>query len=255
MRKLERSPYSISSSPRTLPTRLEEPGTHREFCLAGRVSITRRGTFAISVALLPLTCVDTVNLGCFPLPSLLRRHIFDSSFILSSPMLLLSSFLDMVEDSATRFPPSFYAPPTTLTSVPTASLPSIAPRPPLPQSQTQPVPAASLVSSLLPSFATNPSQQPTTAAASSTTSPPRPASQSAINLRLGGYELSTEGIYRSSPDASGSTASLQIDGGRVKEGLTTGLAGARDLGTSLFGRVRQGVEARRLAGGGGTPGV
>lgn len=49
------------------------------------------------------------------------------------------------------------------------------------------------------------------------------------------------------------TASLQIDGARVKEGLVGGLTGARDL----LGRVRQGVEAttRRAASSSSMSGV
>ena len=137
-----------------------------------------------------------------------------SPFSISS--FLLSSFLDMVEDSATRFPPSFYTPPSTLSSVAAPinlSLPSFIP------SSSSPNPNLS-------------------------TSPPPPLSNSAINLRLGNYEVGTGGLYRTT-NTNGSAATLSIDSNKVKEGLSNGLAGASAGAMSLLERVRQGVEARR----------
>lgn len=101
----------------------------------------------------------------------------------------------------------------------------------------------------LSSFAPSPAAASTPPSAPNlSASPPPPSLGSAINLRLGSYEVGTGGVYRTT-STNGSGASLQIDSNKVKEGLTNGLAGARDLGTgamSLFGRVRQNVtEASR----------
>ncbi|KAL7414882.1 Sec1 family-domain-containing protein [Mrakia frigida] len=126
-----------------------------------------------------------------------------------------TSFLDMVEDSATRFPPSFYSPPSTLSSV------------------------AAPINLSLPSFI--PTSSPN---ANLSTSPPPPLSNSAINLRLGNYEVGTGGLYRTS-NTNGTGATLSIDSNKVKEGLSNGLAGASAGAMSLLERVRQGVEARR----------
>lgn len=157
------------------------------------------------------------------------------------PFFCLSSFLSMVEESSTRFPPSFYSPPPTLSSVP-----SPAP-PPTSSAPSQPI------SLTLPSFSTAPT--PTTSPP-----PPPPPSNSAINLRLGNYEVGTGGLYRTAGPGTGG-ATLSIDSERVREGLTNGLAGASaglaGAGAGALGlleRVRLGVEARRQASQGGQGG-
>lgn len=131
----------------------------------------------------------------------------------------------MVESSATNFAPSFYSAPVTLTSVP-APLNISLPR---------------LDSFLPPSSTATPSPPPADGGASAhtSTSPP-PAGGSAINLRLGGFEIGTAGVYRTGTAADGQPAAngLQIDPTRVREGLNSGLAGARDFGGSLLGKMR-----------------
>ncbi|CED82751.1 vacuolar protein sorting-associated protein 45 [Phaffia rhodozyma] len=186
----------------------------------------------------------------------------------SAPRILLGgtcvhnskSFLDMVEESATRFPPSFYSPPSTMTSVPTPlglGLPQLShllpsssngSSPSLPQNSTGNNLNTSSLNPTLPTTTTttNASTPTVTSSAPSTnTSSTFLAGAPAINLRLGKYEVGTAGVYRTSGGSSSSSGGLQIDGNRVKEGLTNGLAGARDLGGSILGRVRQEVEARR----------
>jgi hypothetical protein len=142
------------------------------------------------------------------------------------------SFLDMVESSAKGgFPPSFYSPPSNLASVQAPmniGLPSL----PFIPSSSSPSPAP-------------PANTPSSA--SNVGSPP--LTSSAINLRLGNFEVGTGGVYRTS-SANNSGPTIQIDSTKVKEGLNAGLMGARDLGTGLLGRMRQGVEARRT---GSTP--
>lgn len=127
----------------------------------------------------------------------------------------------MVEDSATRFPPSFYSPPSSLSSVAAPSTSNI-----------------NLSLPFLPS-SSNSSPDPNLS-----TSPP-PQSNSAINLRLGNYEVGTGGLYRTS--GTNGAPTLSIDSNKVKEGLSNGLAGASAGAMSLVEKIRQGVEARRVA--------
>jgi len=133
----------------------------------------------------------------------------------------------MVESSATHFAPSFYAAPVTLTSVP-APLNISLPR----------------LDSFLPPSSTSTPPPPASAADASahqaSTSPPAAAGGSAINLRLGGFEIGTAGVYRTGTPADGQPAAngLQIDPSKVREGLNNGLAGARDFGGTLLGKMR-----------------
>lgn len=131
----------------------------------------------------------------------------------------------MVESSATHFAPSFYTAPVTLTSVPAPlniSLPRLDSFLPPSSTSTPPPPAADA------------------SAHQASTSPP-PGSGSAINLRLGGFEIGTAGVYRTGTPTDGQPPvanGLQIDPSKVREGLNNGLAGARDFGGSLLGKMR-----------------
>lgn len=132
------------------------------------------------------------------------------------------SFLGMVESSATHFAPSFYAAPATLTSV-SAPLNISLPR---------------LDSFLPPSSTSTPPPPQADAAAHQTSTSPPPAGGSAINLRLGGFEIGTAGVYRTGTPTDGQANGLQIDPSKVREGLNNGLAGARDFGGTLLGKMR-----------------
>lgn len=128
----------------------------------------------------------------------------------------------MVESSATNFAPSFYSPPPNLTSV-AAPLNISLPR----------------LDSFLPpsSTATPPPPQGTADPSHRASTSPPPVGGSAINLRLGGYEIGTGGVYRTGTP-EGQQPALQIDPNKVREGLNNGLAGARDFGGTLLGKMR-----------------